>query len=38
MNFELDGSFPVHEPNPLNFETLVGLQEKVVAEKADLGT
>lgn len=37
MNFELDGSFPVHEPNPLKFETLVGLQKRVVSEKADLG-
>ncbi|MCL5432948.1 MAG: phosphomannomutase/phosphoglucomutase [Patescibacteria group bacterium] len=37
MNFELDGTFPVHEPNPLKFETLEGLQKKVVEEKADLG-
>ncbi|MGA2911402.1 MAG: phosphomannomutase/phosphoglucomutase [Candidatus Levyibacteriota bacterium] len=37
MNFELDGSFPVHEPNPLNFETLKDLQAKVIEEHADLG-
>lgn len=37
MNFDLDGSFPVHEPNPLNFETLKDLQKKVVDEHADLG-
>lgn len=37
MNFVLDGSFPVHEPNPLNFETLKGLQKRVVDERADLG-
>lgn len=37
MNFELDGSFPVHEPNPLNFETLKDLQQKVIEEKADFG-
>ena len=37
MNFELDGNFPAHEPNPLNFETLKDLQRKVLEEKADLG-
>lgn len=37
MNFNLDGTFPAHEPNPLKFETLVDLQKKVVEEKADLG-
>src|SRR5256885_12295323 len=37
MNFELDGSFPVHEPNPLDFETLKDLQKRVIEEKADLG-
>lgn len=37
MNFELDGSFPVHEPNPLDFETLKDLQKRVVDEKADMG-
>lgn len=37
MNFELDGTFPSHQPDPLQSETLVGLQKKVVEEKADLG-
>lgn len=37
MNFELDGTFPVHQPDPLQFETLKDLQKKVVLEKADLG-
>ncbi len=35
--FELDGHFPNHTPNPLKQENIVALQEKVVAEKADLG-
>lgn len=37
MNFELDGTFPVHQADPLQAETLVGLQKKVIAEKADVG-
>lgn len=37
MNFELDGTFPVHQPDPLQFETLKDLQKRVVEEKADLG-
>lgn len=37
MNFELDGTFPVHQPDPLQFETLKDLQNKVVEEGADLG-
>lgn len=37
MNFKLDGSFPVHEPNPLKFETLSALKNKLLEEKADLG-
>ncbi|OGH47753.1 MAG: hypothetical protein A3A51_04950 [Candidatus Levybacteria bacterium RIFCSPLOWO2_01_FULL_39_10] len=37
MNFELDGTFPVHQPDPLNFETLIDLQKKVLEEKADIG-
>jgi len=37
MNFELDGTFPVHQPDPLQAETLVDLQKRVVEEKADLG-
>lgn len=37
MNFKLDGTFPAHQPDPLQKETLVDLQKKVVEEKADLG-
>src|SRR3989344_4589896 len=37
MNFELDGTFPVHQPDPLQFETLKDLQKKVVEESADVG-
>lgn len=37
MNFELDGTFPVHQPDPLKPENLVDLQKRVVAEHADLG-
>lgn len=37
MNFDLDGTFPVHQPDPLQFENLVDLQKKVIEEKADLG-
>lgn len=37
LYFELDGSFPNHEANPLDHETLHALQERVRAEKADLG-
>ena len=37
MNFALDGTFPAHQPDPLQSKTLVDLQKKVVEEKADLG-
>lgn len=37
MNFELDGTFPVHQPDPLNFDNLKDLQKKVLEEKADFG-
>lgn len=37
MNFELDGTFPVHQADPLQKETLVDLQKRVVSEGADLG-
>lgn len=37
MNFEMDGNFPAHEPNPLIFETLDSLRERVLEEKADFG-
>lgn len=35
--FELDGTFPNHLGNPLDYATLEGLQKKVVEEEADLG-
>jgi len=37
MNFQLDGSFPAHQPDPLDFDNLKDLQKKVLAEKADFG-
>ncbi|MDO8638867.1 MAG: phosphomannomutase/phosphoglucomutase [Candidatus Daviesbacteria bacterium] len=37
MNFELDGTFPAHQADPLQKETLVDLQKKVVEEGADVG-
>ena len=37
MNFELDGTFPAHQADPLQKETLVDLQKKVIEEGADLG-
>jgi phosphomannomutase len=37
MYFELDGTFPNHEANPLKSETCKALQQRVLAEKADLG-
>ena len=37
MNFELDGSFPVHQPDPLDFKNLVDLQKRVIEEHADFG-
>ncbi len=37
MNFELDGTFPAHQADPLQAETLVDLQKRVVKEHADLG-
>ena len=35
--FEIDGSFPNHEANPLKPENTKALQERVVAEGADFG-
>ncbi len=35
--WEIDGSFPNHEANPLNLETLKWLQESVVENKASFG-
>jgi phosphomannomutase len=37
MYFELDGTFPNHEANPLEPKNLVDLQKAVVEHKADLG-
>jgi len=37
LYFELDGSFPNHEANPLDPKNLVDLQKKVVEAGADLG-
>ena len=37
MYFELDGSFPNHEANPLDPKNLKDLQAAVVAQHADLG-
>ena len=37
MYFELDGSFPNHEANPIEAANLVDLQKKVMSEDADLG-
>lgn len=37
MNFELDGTFPAHQADPLQKETLVDLQKRVIAEGADVG-
>ena len=37
MYFELDGSFPNHEANPLDPANLVDLRKRVVEEGADIG-
>jgi len=37
INDRLDGSFPSHQPDPLQFNLWKELQRKVVAENADLG-
>jgi phosphomannomutase len=37
LYFELDGSFPNHEANPLEPANIVDLQRTVVVERADLG-
>ncbi|WGL51506.1 phosphomannomutase/phosphoglucomutase [Nocardioides sp. BP30] len=37
LYFELDGTFPNHEANPLDESTLADLKERVVAEGADVG-
>ncbi|MGI5125667.1 phosphomannomutase/phosphoglucomutase [Pseudonocardia sp. CA-107938] len=37
LYFELDGTFPNHEANPLDPANLVDLQKRVLAEGADVG-
>ena len=37
MYFELDGTFPHHEANPIEPENLVDLQKRVIDENADIG-
>lgn len=37
LYFELDGTFPNHEPNPLDSANLVDLQAAVLAHGADIG-
>ena len=37
MYFELDGTFPNHEPNPIEPANLADLQREVLASGADLG-
>ncbi len=37
MYFALDGTFPNHEANPINEANLVDLQQRVLAERADIG-
>jgi len=37
MNFELDGTFPAHQPDPLQAKNLIDLQKKVLEENADFG-
>ncbi|MBI4136658.1 phosphomannomutase/phosphoglucomutase [Candidatus Roizmanbacteria bacterium] len=37
MNFDLDGTFPSHQADPLQFSLWKELQKRVVEEKADIG-
>src|SRR5207253_9146791 len=37
LNESIDGTFPAHHPDPTVAENLVQLQEKVAAERCDLG-
>lgn len=37
LYFELDGTFPNHEANPIEPENLVDLQKAVISERADIG-
>lgn len=37
LNFNLDGTFPAHEADPLKEENLVDIKEAILAKEADLG-
>jgi len=37
MNFDLDGTFPNHEADPLKEENLADIKNRILKEKADLG-
>ncbi len=37
LNFDLDGNFPSHPPNPLEKESLKDISKTVIKEKADFG-
>lgn len=37
LSFEVDGTFPNHEANPLIEENRIDITERVIAEKADIG-
>ncbi len=37
LYFDMDGTFPNHEPNPLKYENIKVLCETVVSQKADCG-
>jgi phosphomannomutase len=37
INFNLDGTFPTHQPDPSQEETLAELKKRVMKEKADIG-
>lgn len=37
INFEPDGNFPNHDPNPLNPANIIQLQELVKTQKSDVG-
>lgn len=37
LNFNIDGNFPAHQPNPLLKESTIGIKKKIVEEKADFG-
>ncbi len=37
LYFEIDGSFPNHQPSPIEEKNIVDLKKKVLVEKADLG-